>query len=120
MKDRFPLPSDNKRQKKSPLNNQQRAQLKGLARSLQPILRLGKAGLKEPHFQDLAKAFKKQSLVKIRWDKALTDKVPEILQTIETRLNCLFVQKVGRVAVFYQRSAADLISGLASEETPSR
>lgn len=76
--------------------------LKARAQRLDPVIKIGRAGLSDPFYAALAKALADHELVKVKFDDFKDQKkvlVPEIL----TRSGAQLVQRVGNVAVLFLR-----------------
>ncbi len=87
----------------SPSRSELRA-LKARAQKLEPVLKLGKAGLSEPFLKSLAEALKQHELVKIRLTEFKEERktlAPELAAKSGSHL----VTLIGNVVVLYRRRA---------------
>ena len=79
--------------------------LKAKAQHLNPVLKIGKAGLTDAFYKALAVELRQHGLVKLKFDEFKAEKktlVPEIV----ARSGAQLIQRVGNVAVLFQRRAA--------------
>jgi RNA-binding protein len=84
------------------LSNREKRELKARAQKLEPILRLGPAGVSDAFVKSLDEALSRHGLVKIRFGDFKEEKKvlsPEIAEKTGSEL----VMRVGNVAVFYRR-----------------
>ena len=88
------------------LTEAQRKYLRGLGHRLQPLARVGNAGLSESFVAELDRALAHHELVKIRvpsgGDREGRD---ASIADLVTRLGATLVAKIGHVAVLYRRNA---------------
>lgn len=86
------------------LNNRQISHLKGLGQLLEPVVRVGNAGLSDALIASLNKALDDHELVKVKFS-ALKDQKkilsPQLAELTQSRL----VTRVGNVAVLYRQQA---------------
>jgi RNA-binding protein len=80
--------------------------LKARAQLLDPTVRVGKAGLNEAFYTQLESAFRKQDLVKVKFDDHKKDK-KTLAPAIAERSGTTLIMRVGHVAVFHRLSAED-------------
>ena len=88
------------------LDARRKRHLKSRARELDPLLRLGKAGLTEGVLREIGRCFDQQELIKLRFEKTFPEDLTETLAAIEQAHGCALVQQLGRVAVFYRPRGA--------------
>ena len=86
------------------LNNHQKAQLKGLASTLDTKYQIGKNEISPTLLDMLDKALTAKELIKIDVMKGATDPVMEIALDLSSKLNAEIVQVVGRVIVLYRKN----------------
>ena len=86
------------------MTSKERAYLKGLAMTMDPILSLGKASLTPEFSESVAEAIKERELIKINVLKNCTDDPKEIAQTLAERTRSTVVQVIGRKIVLYKRN----------------
>ncbi len=87
-----------------PLTSAEKRQLKGRAQLLEPILKLGHAGLTDGFVQSLDRELDHHGLVKIRF----TDFKPEkkvLALELASRTGSELIARVGNVAVYYRAKA---------------
>ena len=82
------------------MNSKQRAYLKGLAQTIQPILNIGKSSLTE----SVAEALEARELIKISVLKNCLDDPREIAAMLGERTHSQVVQVIGRKIVLYKES----------------
>lgn len=83
------------------LTNKQRAFLRSRAHSLEPRLKLGKAGAGDGFRKELEEALSREELVKVRLGRYVSVDLDELAET----LGAVLVGQVGRNAVFFRPAA---------------
>lgn len=86
------------------LNSKQRASLRSLAQSIEPVTQLGKGGVNDAFIEGLDKAIEKRELIKVTVLENSGEEPKEIGFEIAEKLNAEFVCATGRKLVFYRRS----------------
>lgn len=86
------------------MNSKQRAYLKGLAQTTQPILNIGKSSLTPEFTASVAEALEARELVKISALKNCLDDPKEIASMLSERTHSEVVQVIGRKIVLYKES----------------
>lgn len=86
------------------MNSKQRAYLKGLAQTTQPILNIGKSSLTPEFTASVAEALEARELVKISVLKNCLDDSREIASMLSERTHSEVVQVIGRKIVLYKES----------------
>ncbi|HUL17935.1 MAG TPA: ribosome assembly RNA-binding protein YhbY [Steroidobacteraceae bacterium] len=84
------------------LSERQRKHLRGLAHALQPVVRLGNAGLTEALVRETARALNDHELIKVKapgGDRAARD---ALIEGLAQRSGSALVQRIGNVAVLYR------------------
>ena len=84
------------------MTSKERAYLKGLAMTMDPILSLGKASLTPEFAESVSEAIKKRELIKINVLKNCIDDPKEIAATLAERTRSEVVQVIGRKIVLYK------------------
>lgn len=84
------------------LSSKQASYLKGLAHSLDPVVRLGKAGLTEGALAEVDGALKSHELIKVRLEREATIEQTDLRAALEA-MSAAFVGQVGRVCIVYRR-----------------
>ena len=85
------------------LTKAQKKHLRGLAHPLEPIVRLGRAGLSEGALAELDGALAAHELVKVRFP-ALREEKDAASLVIEERLRAQVVSRVGHVFVLFRQN----------------
>ncbi len=88
------------------LSERQKRHLRGLAHALEPIVRIGQAGLTAAVAQELARALHDHELVKVKVPGGDRAARALLLQQLEAQSGSALVQRIGNVAVFYRARAA--------------
>lgn len=86
------------------MNSKQRAYLKGLAQTIQPILNIGKSSLTPEFTESVAEALEARELIKISVLKNCLDVPREIAAMLGERTHSQVVQVIGRKIVLYKES----------------
>ena len=76
--------------------------LKSRAQHLDPVVKIGKAGLSDGFYAALNLALDQHELVKFKFDD-LKDQKKELVPQIVSRTGSQLIQRVGNVAVVYRR-----------------
>ena len=84
------------------MNSKQRAYLKGLAQTIQPILNIGKSSLTPEFTESVAEALEARELIKISVLKNCLDDPREIAAMLGERTHSQVVQVIGRKIVLYK------------------
>lgn len=86
------------------MTSKQRAYLKGLAMTMDPILNVGKSSVTPELVESVSEAIKKRELIKIGVLKNCMDDPREIAETIAARTKSQVVQVIGKKIVLYKRN----------------
>lgn len=86
------------------LNSKQRAYLKGLASTMEPIFQIGKGSLTPEVTQAVSEAFNRRELIKITVLKNCLDDPKAIAQALAERTHSQVVHVIGRKMVLYKES----------------
>ena len=84
------------------MTTKQRAYLKGLAMTMDPILQLGKGGLTPENTASVDEALAARELIKISVLQNCMDDPNEIAQVVAERTRSQVVQVIGRMIVLYK------------------
>jgi RNA-binding protein len=84
-----------------PIPNSLKRDLKARAQSLEPILKLGHAGLTDAFVRSLGEALDHHGLVKIRFTDFKEEKKTLAVE-IAARVKAELIMRVGNVAVYYR------------------
>lgn len=86
------------------MNSKQRAYLKGLAMTTEPVMQIGKSSLTPEVTSAVAEALEARELVKISVLKNCDDDGVEIARTVAERTHSEVVQVIGRKIVLYKQA----------------
>ena len=84
------------------MTSKQRAYLKGLAMTIDPIFQLGKNSLTPENTKAIAEALEARELIKISVLNNCADDPKEIAQTVAERTRSQVVQVIGKKIVLYK------------------
>lgn len=85
------------------MTSKQRAYLKSLAMTMDPILQIGKSGVQPEVTDAVAEALAARELIKINVLQNCLDDIHEIAQTLAERTRSQVVQVIGRKIVLYKQ-----------------
>jgi RNA-binding protein len=91
-----------------PIPNSLKRELKARAQLLDPILKLGHAGLTDAFAESLAHALDHHGLVKIRFTD-FKDEKKTLAAEIAARVGAELIARVGNVAVYYRQPPAPAV-----------
>ena len=86
------------------ITTKQRAVLRGLANTLDPVLQIGKEGITENTWTEIENLFEARELFKIKVLKNCDDEPRELAGLIQEKTNCEIVQCIGNKLVVYKKS----------------
>lgn len=86
------------------MTSKQRAYLKGLAMTMDPIFQIGKASLTPEIVEAVSEALEARELIKISVLKNCVDDPKEIAETMAERTRSQVVQVIGKKIVLYRES----------------
>ena len=84
------------------ITSKQRAYLKGLAMTMDPILQLGKGGLTPENTASVDEALAARELIKIHVLKNCVDDGKDLAQILAERTHSEVVQVIGKMIVLYK------------------
>ena len=84
------------------LTSKQRAHLKGLAMTIDPIFQVGKNSITPEYVEAIREAFNTRELIKISVLKNCLDDPKEIAQVVAERTGSTVVQVIGKKIVLYK------------------
>ncbi len=84
------------------LTSKQRAHLKGLAMTIDPIFQVGKSSITPEYVEAIREAFNTRELIKISVLKNCLDDPKEIAQVVAERTGSTVVQVIGKKIVLYK------------------
>lgn len=86
------------------ITTKQRAVLRGLANTLDPVLQIGKEGITENSWVEIDNLFEARELFKIKVLKNCDETPRELANQISQKTNCEIVQCIGSRLVVYKKS----------------
>ena len=86
------------------MTSKQRAYLKGLAMTMDPIFQIGKSSLTPEVTAAVSEAFNKRELIKIAVLKNCFDDPKELAEMVAERTKSTVVQVVGKKIILYKES----------------
>ena len=86
------------------LNSRQRAQLRGMANSMETIFQVGKGGINEQLIKHVNEALEARELIKIRTLETAPASTKEIAKEIANFANADVVQVIGSKFILYKQS----------------
>lgn len=89
------------------MTSKQRAYLKGLAMTMDPILQIGKSTLTPENTSSVAEALEARELIKINVLKNCMDDSKALAQVLAERTQSEVVQVIGRKIVLYKEGRDD-------------
>ena len=97
------------------INSRQRAELKGLANSLEPVFQIGKGGVNDAQVNQIDDYLRVHELIKIKvLDNSLYTS-REAANEIAEKINADVVQVIGSKAILYKRNEKDPVIKLKSK-----
>lgn len=84
------------------LNSRQRAQLRGLANTIQPIFQVGKTGLSEQFYKQIDEAISVRELIKVTVLETAPENSRVCADTVAENTGCDVVQVIGRKFILYR------------------
>lgn len=89
------------------MTSKQRAYLRGLANTLQPIFQVGKSGISDNLIKQLDDALEVRELIKISVLETAPDTVKSLAEEIAIATNSICVQTVGSKITLYRPKKKD-------------
>lgn len=89
------------------MTSKQRAYLRGLANTLQPIFQVGKSGISDNLIKQLDDALEARELIKISVLETAPDTVKSLAEEIAIATNSICVQTVGSKITLYRPKKKD-------------
>ena len=86
------------------MNSRQRAQLRGMANSLNPLFQVGKGGVNSQFIQQADAALEKRELIKLGVLETAPESASEVAETVAAATGAEVVQVIGRKFVLYRES----------------
>jgi RNA-binding protein len=86
------------------LTGKEKACLRGLAHSLNPVVHIGKNGLSDSVIAQLEDALERHELIKVKFID-WKDEKKELSEKIEDKLNCEIVGSIGHIYIFFRENA---------------
>ena len=88
------------------MTNSEIRKLKAAAQHLEPVVRVGKAGLTGTVLQSIEQALRARQLIKVRFDKE-RDERDVLAGQVVNDTGATLIMQVGKVAAFYRPLPAD-------------
>ena len=88
----------------TPLTGAQKTRLRGLGQTLEPAIKIGKAGLSPTFFREFARLLPARELVKLRFEGADRHERAALIAQIETETGVACVGSVGHTALFFRQN----------------
>ena len=92
------------------LNSKQRAKLRSIAQTIEPVTQVGKLGVNDSLIESIDKTIEKRELVKITVLENSALEPKQVGFEIAEKLDAEFVCATGRKLVFYRRSLSDKVN----------
>ncbi|HTV01154.1 MAG TPA: ribosome assembly RNA-binding protein YhbY [Luteitalea sp.] len=89
------------------LTTRERAGLKARAHALEPLVRVGHAGLTDASVAEIGRALDSHELIKVKLGEGDRDARAEVTNAIQARTGAALVQQVGRVLVLWRPKPDD-------------
>lgn len=89
------------------MTSKERAYLRGLANTLQPIFQIGKSGITEVLIKQLDDALEARELIKVSVLETAPEDIRVLGNQIAEQTNCVFVQAIGNKMTFYRAGKKD-------------
>lgn len=89
------------------MTSKQRAYLRGLANTIQPILQIGKSGISDNLIKQIDDALEARELIKVSVLETAPDNVRSLGEEIASILSCTCVQTVGSKITLYRARKKD-------------
>ena len=86
------------------LNSKQRAELRGMANSLEPIFQVGKGGVNDQLIHQVDETLEKRELIKVTTLETSPESSREAADKIADSVGADVVQVIGRKFVLYRKS----------------
>ncbi len=86
------------------LTSKQRAQLRGLANTLEAIFQVGKGGVNEQLIRQVDETLEKRELIKLTTLETCPETSREAAEKIAAAVGCDVVQVIGRKFILYRES----------------
>lgn len=87
-----------------PLTGAQKTYLRGLGQTLDPVVKVGKAGLTPEFFKELQRQLNAHELIKLRFIGIERDERATLIEQIADEGRCLSIGSVGHTALFYRQN----------------
>ena len=86
------------------MTSKQRAYLRGLANTIEPIFQIGKSGISDNLIKQVDEALEARELIKINVLETAPDDVKNIGNKISELTNSVFVQAIGNKIILYRQN----------------
>lgn len=89
------------------LTSKQRAYLRGIAQTIDPIFQIGKSSLTPEMIDGISEAIEKRELIKISVLKNCMDDPRELAETVAERTRSMVVTVIGKKIVLFKKQKKD-------------
>lgn len=89
------------------MTSKQRAYLRGLANTIEPILQIGKSGISDNLIKQIDDALEARELIKISVLESAPDDIKSLGNEIADATNSIFVQSIGNKITLYRAKKKD-------------
>ena len=89
------------------MNSKDRAYLRSLANTIEPIIQVGKIGINDNLIKQVSDALEARELIKITVLETAPLDAKDIAQELGTKTNCTVVQVMGRKITLYKKRKKD-------------
>lgn len=89
------------------MNSKQRAYLRSIANTIEPIFQIGKGGISENLISQLSEALEARELIKISVLETAPDNAKSLAECIATKTNSSVVQVIGSKITLYRPRKKD-------------
>lgn len=86
------------------ITTKQRAKLRSIASTYEPIMQIGKEALKEQSITQIEEMLQARELVKIKVLRNCEEQPKDIATKVQNLINCEVVQVIGSIFVLYKKS----------------
>jgi RNA-binding protein len=86
------------------LTGKQKAYLRGLAHSLNPVVQIGRNGLTDSTYDQIDEALKRHELIKVKYVD-WKDEKKELSEKISEKLNCEICGSIGHIYIFFRQNS---------------
>ncbi|WP_326716704.1 ribosome assembly RNA-binding protein YhbY [Vagococcus jeotgali] len=89
------------------LRGKQKRFLRSEAHHLDPVVQIGKHGLTANVYEQIDDLLERRELIKVTFLQNTDEDMEDVSWRLEEELNCIVVQKIGRILVVYRPSSKE-------------